>query len=355
MDYTTLGNTDIKISRICLGTMTWGTQNTESEGHSQMDFALDHGVNFWDTAEMYAVPPTSETYGSTETIIGSWLKSNARRDEIILASKISPEMPYIRGGNQDIDKKNIVQAIEDSLNRLQTDYLDLYQLHWPSNRNTYHFNNSWEYTPRVTDKTAILDNQLEVLETLQTLITDGKIRHFGLSNDTAWGIAQYCTLAEKHNLTKPVSVQNEYSLLRRRDDTGVAEACMIEGLSYLPWSPLAMGVLSGKYLHEKDQSSTNATGRFRSDPGAKTRYAYRLNENVHKATAAYVKLAEEINVDPCQLAIAFCLSKPFITSPIIGATSLAQLKTNIEAFNLKLDESTLHKINEIHKQYPQTF
>lgn len=351
MEYTTLGQTNIKVSRICLGTMTWGSQNTEAEGHQQMDYALAEGVNFWDTAEMYAVPPSAETYGTTETIIGTWLKNRGKRDEIILASKISPELPYIREGGTEIDRKNIKLAIEDSLKRLQTDYIDLYQLHWPTNRNTYHFNNGWSYKPKSTDKAVILANQLEVLETLNELIKEGKIRHFGLSNDSAWGLTRYCALAEQHNLPKPVSVQNEYSILRRRDDTDVAESCMIEGVSYLPWSPLAMGVATGKYL--KGASPTNA--RLTHNETAKTRYSYRLTETVEKATTGYASIARNIGVEPAQLALAFCLSRSFVTSPIIGATTMEQLKTNIDAINLKLDEETLNAINKIHKAYPVPF
>lgn len=349
MHYTTLGQTDVKISRICLGTMTWGNQNTEAEGHTQMHYALEQGVNFWDTAEMYAVPPTKETYGATERIIGSWFKANGRRDEVVLASKISPEMPYIRKDNQ-INRHCIIDAVEGSLQRLNTDYIDLYQLHWPTNRNLFHFNNVWSYRAKVTDWQAVMDNQREVVVALNELITAGKIRHWGLSNDSAWGITQYANIARAENLQGPVSVQNEYSLLRRRDELNIAEACLIEGISYLPWSPLAMGILSGKYLGGKEPKS-----RITFDEPSKNRYGYRLTDDVNAATKAYVDLANENNLDPCQMAIAYCLTHQFITSPIIGASTLDQLKTNIAAFDVSLSEDVLKGIEAIHKQYPMPF
>lgn len=350
MHYTTLGQTDIKISRICLGTMTWGTQNTEDEGHAQMDYALSEGVNFWDTAEMYATPPSKQTYGSTETIIGTWLKSRGKRDEVVIASKIAPQVPYIRDGAP-IDKENLIKAVDDSLARLQTDYIDLYQIHWPSNRNTFHFHNSWNYTPRTTDKEEILANQIEILETVDSIIKAGKIRQFGVSNDTAWGITQYCALAEKLGVKKPVSVQNEYSLVRRRDDYDIAEVCMIEDISYLAWSPIGMGTLSGKYIGGQTAEIT----RMNINEEAKQRYAYRLTDNANNATVKYVELANSINIDPASLAIAFCLSRPFVTSPIIGASKLDQLKNNIAAVNITLSPETLKAIDAINKQYPDPF
>ena len=347
---TKLGRSDLKVSRICLGTMTWGNHNTEAEGHAQMDLALDQGVNFWDTAEMYAIPPTKETYGTTETIIGTWFAKTGRRNEVILATKISPELPYIRDNNR-IDKANIIAAVETSLQRLQTDYIDLYQLHWPTNRSTYHFNNYWTYTPKSTDKAAIIAQKLEVLETLNDLIQAGKIRHWGLSNDTSWGITHYCQLAENNGLPKPISLQNEYSLLRRRDDTEIGETCLLEGIGHIPWSPLGMGILSGKYLDNQWPENT----RFTLNPSSQTRYGYRLTPNVHQATKAYVALAKELNIHPCQLAIAFCLTRPFIASPIIGATNLDQLKINLEAINVTLSQDTLDEIDKINAAHPMPF
>ncbi len=350
MQYTTLGKTDIKISRICLGTMTWGFQNTQEEGFAQMDYALDEGVNFWDTSEMYAVPPTKESYGTTETIIGNWFAQTGRRDEVILATKITPELPYIRDNNL-INRANILAAVESSLIRLQTDHIDLYQLHWPSNRNTFHFHNVWDYTPKKTDRAQLVDSQLEALETLDELIQTGKIRSWGLSNDTAWGMCTFCQLADQHNLSRPVSLQNEYSLLRRRDDLNISEVCMIEQISHLPWSPLAMGVLSGKYLENTSVSNSRLT----LDEASKKRYGYRLTENVEKATSAYISLARAHNLDPCQMAIAFCLSRPFVASPIIGASSLDQLKINLGAIDVTLNEEILSAIDEINKCFPDPF
>ncbi len=350
MQYTMLGTTDIKISRICLGTMTWGFQNTQEDGFVQMDYALDQGVNFWDTSEMYAVPPTKETYGKTETIIGNWFAKTGQRDKIVLASKITPEMPYMRDNNL-IDQANILAAVDTSLQRLQTDWIDLYQLHWPSNRATFHFNKAWGYTPTKNSKAELVDNQVEALETLSQLLKAGKIRAWGLSNETAWGLCQYCELAEKMGLPKPVSLQNEYSLLRRRDDLNISEVCMIEQIDYLPWSPLAMGVLSGKYLEGSEVSNSRLTW----DETSKDRYGYRLTENVQKATSAYVELARAHNLDPCQMAIAFCLTRPFVASPIIGASSLDQLKINIGAIDVTLTEEILSAIDEINKSYPDPF
>ena len=350
MQYTTLGTTDIKISRICLGTMTWGFQNTQEDGFAQMDYALDQGVNFWDTSEMYAVPPTQETYGTTETIIGNWFAKTGKRDEVILATKITPELPYMRDNNV-IDRANILAAVETSLKRLQTDHIDLYQLHWPTNRNAFHFNNVWGYVPKKTQKDQLVENQLESLETLSELIKAGKIRSWGLSNDTAWGMCTFCNLADQHNLPKPVSLQNEYSLLRRRDDLNISEVCMIEQISHLPWSPLAMGVLSGKYL----EGAAISNSRLTLDEASKKRYGYRLTENVQKATSAYVELARAHNLDPCQMAIAFCLSRPFVASPIVGASSLDQLKINLGAIDVTLNEEILSAIDEINKSYPNPF
>lgn len=351
MKYTTLNHSDIKISRICLGTMTWGTQNTQDEGHAQMDYALDQGVNFWDTAEMYSVPPTKESYGNTETIIGTWLASRNRRDEVILATKISPELPHIRGGGTPIDRKNLIQALDESMQRLQTDYIDLYQLHWPTNRSTYHFERHWNYKPTTNEKAEIVENKIEILQTLDEFVKQGKVRAIGLSDDTAWGVTKYADLAEQHNLTPMSSLQNEYSLLRRRDDTDVAEACSIEGIGYLAWSPLAMGVLSGKYLNGNQPQGT----RFTVNETAKKRYDYRLNETVDEAVSGYVDVAKKHGLDPCQMAIAFTLTRPFITSSIVGATSIEQLENNLKSIDVTLSEEALSDIEAIRHQYPIPF
>lgn len=349
MKYTKLGTSDLNVSRICLGTMTWGTQNTEADGHTQMDYALDQGVNFWDTAEIYSVPPNAESYGKTETIIGTWLQKNHKRDQIILASKIAPNMPYIRGGSQPINKQNLLEAVDASLTRLQTDYLDLYQLHWPSNHSHYHFERYWTYTPGPIDKAQILASKLEILETIQQLIKAGKIRNWGLSNESAWGVTQYCQLAEKHNLPKPTTLQNEYSLICRRDDTDVAEACMMEGVAHIPYSPLAMGILSGKH---QDPDDKGIGTRFEKDTPAFERYVYRLTPRVRKAVNAYLDLAIKIDIDPCQMALAFCLTRPFIAAPIVGASNMDQLKNNISAIEVTLSEETLETINNINHENP---
>ena len=227
-------------------------QNTQAEAFEQMDYALSAGVNFWDTAEMYAIPPTAATYGSTEKIIGNWLaKNKKRRKEIILATKISPA-PWARGAhNAVINRKNIIAAVEGSLQRLQTDYIDLYQLHWPTNRPNYHFANWRDFEPAVGlgERQKIIDNMLESLSTCDELMKSGKIKHLGLSDDSAWGVTQFCALAKEHNVPRIVSIQNEYNLLRRRDEADVMEACALEEVSYLSWSPLQMGILSGKYLN----------------------------------------------------------------------------------------------------------
>ena len=236
MEYRKLGRTGLNVSLIGLGTMTWGNQNIESEGHEQMDYALDHGINFFDTAEMYAVPPSAETYGKTEEIIGTWFAKRRTRDQVILASKIAgPALPWIRDGKAKIDKKNIVNAVEESLKRLQTDCIDLYQLHWP-NRGSYHFQQSWRFNPEFDPKEEE-DNFIEVLQTLQDLIDQGKIRHIGLSNETAWGTMQWLKLSEQNNLPRMASIQNEYSLLCRHFDTDLNEIAMAEDCGLLAWSP----------------------------------------------------------------------------------------------------------------------
>lgn len=351
MDYTTLGHTDIKISRICLGTMTWGLQNNEAEGHEQMDYALDQGVTFWDTAEMYAIPPSEKTYGTTETIMGTWFQKTGRRKDVVLASKISP-VPWAVGGGA-INKAGIAKSVDASLARLQTDYIDLYQLHWPVNRPNYHFHNSWGFcpNPKMLDREAVIANQIEILEALEKEIQAGKIRAIGLSDDSAWGIASYCALAEKHGLPKMASIQNEYNVLRRRDETDVAEACVLEDVAYLPWSPLAMGVLSGKYLGGQFPEGA----RFSISESKNDRYEYRLNDAVMAATQKYVDLAAQHDLDPCQMAIAWTLQRPFVASTIIGATNMDQLEVDIAAADVRLSGEVMKSIDAIYKEFPMPF
>ena len=346
MQYRKLGRTDIDVSVICLGTMTWGRQNTESDGHAQMDYAVSKGVNFFDTAEMYAVPPTAETYGKTETIIGTWFKARQNRDKIILASKVAgPGLPWVRGGKGRIDRVNIIEAIEGSLKRLQTDYIDLYQLHW-TNRDDYNFQNHWGYAPK-NYYPAISDNFLEVLQTLDELVKAGKIRHVGVSNETAWGTMQYLKLAEQHNLPRMVSIQNEYSLLCRLFEPELYEVALAEKVGLLAWSPLATGMLSGKYLDGARPSGS----RWSLLPGNKPRDTQQAND----AVRAYIKVAQTHGLDVCQMALAFVNSRPFVTANIIGATSMEQLKSNINSIDITLSDGVLRDINKVRRQYPVPF
>ena len=355
MKYTNLGTSNLKVSQICLGTMTWGKQNNQEEAFDQMNYALSKGINFFDTAEMYAIPPSPETYGKTETIIGNWFEAYGKREQIILATKFSP-LPWARGEDKPtINKKNIITAVENSLRRLKTDYIDLYQLHWPTNRPHYHFSNWWDFKPAsgLQEKGRIIENKIEILQTLKELINDGKIAHIGLSDDSAWGVKQYVELSEKHNLPRIISIQNEYNLLRRRDEHDVAETCSLEGVSYLPWSPLAMGVLSGKYLNNNFPVKSRFSKEIMGDGWG--RYNSRVELNTDKATKEYINIAKKYNIDPCQMAIAFTLSKNWVSSSIIGATTMKQLKSNIAAIDLNLSQDCLSDIHDVYKQYPVAF
>lgn len=343
MLYRPLGRTGIKVSLICLGTMTWGRQNSEAEGHAQMDYALERGVNFFDTAEMYAVPPNAETYGKTEAIIGTWFKKKNNRDKVILATKIAgPGLPWVRGGKAKIDRENIVAAVETSLKRLQTDYIDLYQLHWP-NRGSYAFNQLWTYTPKF-DVKKTEDNFLEVLETLGELVKAGKIRHAGLSNETAWGTLKWLRLSEEKSLPRMVSIQNEYSLLYRLFEPDMHEVAMAEDIGLLAWSPLATGMISGKYLGGKRPKGS----RWTLLAGGSARDT----EQANKAVKAYMAVAKKHRLDVCQMALAFVNSRPFVTSNIIGATSMEQLKTNIDSIKITLGPETLADIDRVRRDFP---
>jgi len=344
MKFNKLGRTDLMVSEICLGTMTWGRQNTEQEAHQQMDYALERDVNFFDTAELYAVPTVPESYGLTEQYIGTWFKKSGNRDKVILASKISGKgVPWIRDGAP-IDAGSVRRAVDDSLTRLQTDYIDLYQLHWP-NRGHYHFGNGYEFDPSSQDTDAERTNMLEVLETLDGLIKDGKIRHIGLSNETAWGTMQYVRLAEENNLPRIASIQNEYGLLRRYFDHDLAEVSHHEDVGLLAYSALAAGALSGKYLDGKipdgTRGSLSAAATYRNSPQSEP------------AIRAYMELAEKHGLDVCQMGLKFALDRPFMTSVIIGATSMEQLKTDIDAKDIELTEDVLSGIQDIFKRYPR--
>ncbi|AIT08735.1 aldo/keto reductase [Candidatus Francisella endociliophora] len=354
MQYTKLGKTNIDISRICLGTMTWGRQNTQAEGFEQMNYALSKGVNFWDTAEMYAIPPTAKTYGKTEEIIGNWFKASKKRQDVILATKFSP-MPWARNEENPVtNKATIIDAVNNSLKRLQTDYIDLYQFHWPTNRPHYHFGNWWDFEPSVghNNKEQIVENIYETLITCDELVKAGKIKYIGLSNDSAWGINQFIKLSEKYNLPRLASIQHEYNLNRRRDETDVMETCALEDISYLAWSPLEQGVITGKYRNGARPAGTRMSPEILD--GQEDRYGFRFATN-DNAVTEYIEVAKKHNLDICQMAIAFTIRKPYMSCSIIGATTMDQLKTNIDAINLKLSDEVLADIEKVRRKYPVPF
>ena len=348
MSYNTLGNTDLKVSEICLGTMTWGTQNTEAEGHAQIDLALDHGVNFLDTAEMYPTGPLSkETQGDTERVIGSWIAASKRRDDIIIATKVSGEgYANVRDGAP-ISRETITIALENSLRSMQTDYIDLYQLHWP-NRGSYMFRKNWTYDPTGQNKAETLDHMAEVLSCLEDMRRQGKIRHFGLSNESSWGTAQWLRLADEQDLPRVVSIQNEYSLLCRLFDTDLAELCHNEQVGLLAFSPLACGLLSGKY---EGGTTTPPGSRMSiiSDLGG------RITPRVWPAVNAYLAIARKYEIDPVQLAIAWTLTRSFMASSIIGAKSLDQLTTVLGAAEIELSDAILADIDLAHRAHPMPY
>lgn len=346
MEYRKLGKTGLDISLIGLGTMTWGWQNSQAEGFEQMDYALECGINFFDTAEMYAIPPSQERFGTTETIIGNWFASRSNRDKVILASKISgPGLPWLRAGNDRINKENILQAVEDSLTRLKTDYIDLYQLHWP-NRGSYHFGKTWDFAPDF-DVKAEEDNFLEVLQTLQNLIQEGKLRHIGLSNETAWGLNKWLQLSKDHDLPRMASIQNEYSLLCRQFEPDLSEIALHEECGLLAWSPLTRGILSGKYLDGARPAGARLT--------METRVEHRIGQQVDSATKKYIEIAHRHGLDPCQMALAFVNSRPFVSSTLIGATTMQQLKSNIDSIAVTLSDEVLKEINQVRRTYPSPF
>ena len=342
MKYTTLPNTDTKVSKICLGTMTWGKQNTEADGHEQMDFALDAGVNFFDTAELYSVPATPETYGATEKIIGTWFKKTGNRDKVVLASKIAGGGDYtahIRKGG--LNRENIIDAIHKSLKRLQTDYIDLYQLHWP-NRGVNVFGTR-DFPTKTANQEA--ENHLEILETLQDFIKQGKIKHIGLSNETPWGTMKYMQAATTHNLPKPVTVQNSYSMIHRGYEVGMSEVSLRENIGLLAYSPLAQGVLSGKYLDGNKPEGARGT----LFPRFIARY---MGEGSLEAVSRYENIAKKNGISLTEMSLAFVNQLPFVTSNIIGATKMNQLKENINSINIELSDEILKEINSVHAAIP---
>ncbi len=340
MNYKKLGNTDIDISTICLGTMTWGEQNTQNEAFDQMHYALDQGVNFWDTAELYAVPPKAETYGHTEVIIGNWFEQTKKREKVILATKVGgPSRKYMRGGENSFFGKNLAEALDGSLKRLKTDYIDLYQLHWPE-RNVNNFG-KLGYEHKENDWNKFED----VLGDLEKHIQSGKIRYVGLSNETPWGVLGYLQLSKDKNLPRMMSIQNPYSLLNRSYEVGLAEVSIRENIGCLAYSPLASGYLSGKYRN----GNLPKGSRMQRDYDFWTRYR---KPNMENAVEEYYKISKKYNLDMSQMSIKFCEIQQFMTSVIIGATTMEQLKTNIESVKVNLDLETIKEINEVQKKYP---
>lgn len=343
MRYCKLGRTGLQVSQLCLGTMTFGEQNTQKDAYEQLDYAIDQGINFIDTAELYPIPPAAGTYGKTEEIIGKWLQQQGQRDKIILASKVcgpaADWLPHIREGQTRLDRHNITKAIDSSLKRLKTDYIDLYQLHWPDRKTNFFGRLGYVHDPD--------DRPIPIIETLQLLndlVTEGKIRYIGLSNETPWGVMRYIQLADCMAMQRVVSIQNPYSLLNRTFEIGLAEIAHREDVGLLAYSPLGFGVLSGKYL---DGTATKKA-RINKWPD----YDRYSNEQAVAATREYVKLARDHGLDPAQMALAFVNSRPFLTSSIIGATNLEQLQANINSASIELSPAVLEGIEAVHRRFP---
>ncbi|EUC70106.1 aldo-keto reductase [Alcanivorax sp. 97CO-5] len=341
MQHRRLGRTDLKVSALCLGTMTWGSQNTAQEGHAQMDMALDHGINFFDTAEMYAVPASPDTSFRTETIIGEWFARTGQRDKVVLATKAAGPGEYvkhIRGGPR-FSAKSLQDAAEGSLNRLQTDVIDIYQLHWPER--TTNFFGQLGYKHREGEEGIAIS---ETVAGLKALVDTGKIRHWGLSNETPWGTMTFIHEAEKIGLAPPVSIQNPYSLLNRSFEVGLAEIAHREQVGLLAYSPLAFGMLSGKYRNDQWPEGARLT-LFKQ-------FARYSNPQAIAATEAYCELASERGISPAQLALQFVTTRPFVTSNIIGATTLAQLEENLKSIDVPWDKDLEKALNAIHTRFP---
>ncbi len=342
MEYRRLGRTDLNVSLICLGTMTWGEQNTEADGHAQMDYALDQGINFFDTAELYSIPPRPETQGSTERIIGSWFKARSSRDKVILATKVigRSDSTWYRddGSKGELSRAQIEEAVNKSLKRLQTDYIDLYQIHWPDRPMP------WGSNPTIFHLQEGPSHPIaETVEIMTDLVKAGKIRHFGLSNESAWGTMTFLKHADAKGQARVQSVQNAYNLLNRTYEIALAEVSMRENVSLLAYSPLAQGYLTGKYLDGA------------RPPGARTTLFNRgqryENPTAEAAIRKYIALAKEFGLDPAQMALAFVNSRPFLTSNIIGATSMEQLKTDIGSIDVTITPELEERINAIHVEH----
>ncbi len=341
MKFRKLGTTDIDVSLICLGTMTWGTQNTEKDAFEQMDYALSQGINFFDTAEIYSVPPTSDSYGKTEAMIGNWFEKRKNRDKIILASKVAgPGCDWIRGGGNNFDEKKIGEAIDGSLKRLKTDYIDLYQLHWPERstnffgRRDYLFNN----------KEGNWNSFESILEALEKHIKSGKIRHIGMSNETPYGLSRYLEISKNKGAPRMMSVQNPYNLVNRTYEIGMSEISIREKCGLLVYYPLAAGGLSGKYRNGK-MPKDSRMALFKG-------WERHLNPLAMKAYDKYFELAKDFNLTMVQLAQSFVNSRPFVTSNIIGATTMDQLKENVESINIEFTDEMMERVNEIHNNNP---
>jgi aryl-alcohol dehydrogenase-like predicted oxidoreductase len=341
MKYTTLPNTDIKVSKICLGTMTWGNQNTQDEGFAQMDLALDKGVNFFDVAELYPVPATAETYAETERIIGNWFTKTGNRDKVVLATKIAGPGDYtahIR--TTGFSKEALHEAVDNSLKRLQTDYIDLYQLHWPERQTNTFGVRDYKHSPN----DGWEDNFNEILHNLDEIIKSGKIRQVGISNEGAWGTMRYLNEAKYNNLPRMVTIQNAYSLLCRPFEGDLAEIAHREHIGLLAYSPMAFGVLSGKYI----KGTARADARLKAFP----RFARYSSEQSTEATKRYLKIAENNGMSLAQMSLAFVNERPFLTSNIIGATNLQQLEENINSIHISLSEDVMNAINAVHAEIP---
>lgn len=342
MKFKKLGNTDINVSLICLGTMTWGEQNSQEEAFAQMDYSVNRGINFFDTAELYAVPPKAETYSKTETMIGNWFHEKKNRDQIILATKISgPGLNWIRGGGMQYFEESFSKAIEGSLKRLKTDYIDLYQLHWPE-RNTNFFS---KLGYKHLQKEEEWNSFESVLKILNQFIEQGKIRHIGLSNETPYGLTKFLNISETQNLPRVVSVQNPYSLVNRTYEVGMAEISIRDQAGLLAYSPLGFGVLSGKYLNDQMPEGSRLKLFGNSFP----RYQ---GTRTSKAVQEYFHIAKKHNLSLTQMSLAFVNQQEFVTSNIIGATTMDQLKENIDSVDIILDQEVLEEINAIHHENP---
>jgi aryl-alcohol dehydrogenase-like predicted oxidoreductase len=347
MEYRPLGRTGIKVSAIGLGTMTFGEQNTEAEGHEQIDFALEQGVNLLDTAEMYSVPPRAETYGSTERIIGTWLKKSGKRSKVILATKVAGPgavlgVTHVRGGDNRLDRANILAAVETSLQRLQTDYIDLYQLHWPSRPTNFFGKLGYEHADALQPAQSVAIE--ETLGALDELVRAGKVRHVGLSNETPWGVHRYLHLAETTGRQRIASVQNPYSLLNRTYEIGLAEMSIREDVSLLGYSPLAFGLLSGKFLNGARPPEARMV-RW-------SRFSRYTNEHATRATEAYAAIAARHGLSFAQMSVAFCRQQRFMTSVLIGATTMEQLKDDLAAATVTLHAQVLEEIEAVHRSHP---